>query len=428
MKRIVNAGKLNWGKRAYAVCVLCAATAMGVTGQTFTTLQGFDITDGAAPYARLVQATDGNFYGTTYEGGANDRGTIFKINPNGTVTTLHSFCSRSGCPDGEHPEAGLVQATDGDFYGATAAGGPNRAGTVFKITASGRLTTLHTFCLQSGCPDGAYPRARLVQSADGGFYGTTKYGGIKCSQQGCGTVFKISPGGMLTTLYRFCAQSECTDGANPFAELVQAAAGNFYGTTFAGGTGNLGTVFKVTPSGALTTLYSFCSQSGCLDGQDPYAGLAQDANGDLYGTTQYGGAHAGGTVFRIAPSGTLTTLYSFCSQSGCADGYYPYGDLFRATDGDFYGTTKGGGANGNYGTAFKITRSGTLTTLYGFCLQSGCADGAYPYAGLVQATDGDFYGTTFGGGASGYGTVFSLSVGLGPFVETQVVTRNLRER
>jgi uncharacterized repeat protein (TIGR03803 family) len=176
----------------------------------------------------------------------------------------------------------------------------------------------------------------------------------------------------------------------------------------------------MTPSGTLTTLYSFCSQSGCPDGSDPEAGLVQAANGDFYGTTRVGGTNSGGTVFRITPGGTLTTLYSFCSQSACTDGSSPQSALVQATNGDLYGTT-GYGGNG-YGTIFKITPSGELTTLYSLCSQSACTDGEYLVAALVQDTNGTFYGTTSSGGANGDGTVFSMSVGLGPFVETQTTS------
>jgi uncharacterized repeat protein (TIGR03803 family) len=443
MKRIVNAlGKLNWGKRAYAVFVLCATTAIALPAQTFTTLHSFDGTDGNGPYAGLVQATNGDFYGTTTYGGANCApsggcGTIFKITPSGTLTTLYNFCSQSGCTDGELPAAGLVQATNGDFYGTTTTGGANNnagcgfsgmpgCGTVFKVTPGGTLTTLYSFCSQSGCTDGENPFAGLVQATHGDLYGTTLHGGA----DGGGTVFKISPSGTLTTLYSFCSQSGCMDGESPYAGLVQAASGDFYGTTENGGAHGRGTVFKISPSGTLTTLLSFCSQSKCKDGGSPYAGLVQGASGDFYGTTENGGAHGGpyggGMVFKITPSGLLTTLYSFCSQSGCTDGEEPYAGLILATDGDFYGTTYyGGGGTNILGTIFKITPRGTLTTLYSFCSQSGCTDGAYSYAGLVQATNGDFYGTTQGGGANGIGTVFRLSVGLGPFVETQTTSGNV---
>ena len=429
IKQIVNTlGKLNWRNRAYAVFLLCATTVPALPAQTLTTLRNFNGTDGAGPLAGLVQATDGNLYGTASAGGANgNNGTVFKITPSGKLTRLYSFCAQSGCLDGAGPNAGLVQATkgeyygSGDFYGTTYGGGVNGNGTIFRITPSGTLTTLYRFCSQSGCLDGANPYdAGLVQAAIGDFYGTTYNGG---ANENNGTVFKITPSGALTTLYSFCAQSGCTDGAGPNAGLVQATNGDLYGTArFSGANGFFsGTVFKITPSGTLTTLYSFCSQSGCTDGQSPEAGLVQAANGDLYGTTVLGGANGWGTVFEITPSGTLTTLYSFCSQSGCTDGELPQSGLVQATNGEFYGTTFFGGPNG-FGTTFKITPSGRLTTLYSFCSQGvypDCTDGDLPFAGLVQDTNGNFYGTAAGGGANGYGTVFSLSVGLGPFVETR---------
>ena len=422
MKRIINAlGRLNWVKRACAVFVLCVTTAIALCAQTFTTLHSFDGTYGANPYAGLVQATNGDGYATTPNGGANGYGTVFKITPSGTLTVLYSFCSQSGCTDGANPQAALVQATNGDFYGTTSATSPTSGeangsnGTIFKITPGGTLTTLYSFCSKSGCTDGENPCAGLIQATDGDFYGTTYGGGAS----GGGTVFKITPGGTLTTLDSFCTQSGCPDGALPFAGLVQAANGNFYGTTSAGGAHSQGTVFKVTPGGTLTTLYSFCAQSGCTDGYGPHAGLVQATNGHFYGTTVGGGVFGGGTVFEITPSGTLTRLHSFDDVDGPR---FPYAGLVQGTDGNFYGTTINGVAN-SIGAVFKITPRGTLTTLYSFCTQSGCPDGADPYAGLVQATNGDFYGTTtYGGGYGttygGYGTVFSLSVGLGPFVKT----------
>jgi uncharacterized repeat protein (TIGR03803 family) len=219
----------------------------------------------------------------------------------------------------------------------------------------------------------------------------------------------------LTTLYSFCSQSGCTDGAYPYEALAEGTDGSFYGTTTLGGANGDGTVFKITPAGALTTLHSFDG----TDGTHPTAGLVEGTNGNFYGTTcgsgpACNGFSAGnGTVFEITPSGTLRTLHSFDGT----DGANPFGGLVEGTDGNFYGTTTLGGANGE-GTVFKITPGDTLTTLYNFCAQGGCADGYYPYGALLQGTDGVFYGTTEEGGADGDGTVFSLSVGLGPFVET----------
>jgi uncharacterized repeat protein (TIGR03803 family) len=218
----------------------------------------------------------------------------------------------------------------------------------------------------------------------------------------------MTPQGKLTTLYGFCARNNCDDGAEPDAGLVEAANGNFYGTTVLGGAKSKGTVFGITPAGKLTTLYSFCSQTNCTDGANPYAGLVQATNRDLYGTTFGGGANGEGTVFKITYRGKLTTLYSFCSQTNCADGSGPTG-LVQGTGGNLYGAT-GGGTEKDGGTAFEMTPEGQLTTLYGFDHLAA--------TGLTQGTDGKFYGTSFGGGTNDYGTVFSLAVGFGPFVET----------
>jgi uncharacterized repeat protein (TIGR03803 family) len=423
MRRIVNAlGKLNRAKWACAFFVLCAMTAIALPAQTFATLYRFGGTDGAYPYAGLIQATNGGLYGTTYFGGANGSGTVFKITPSGTLTTIYNFCSQSGCTDGAEPVAGLVQATNGNFYGTTYSGGANSSGTVFKITPNGTLTTLYNFCSQSGCTDGQDPYAGLVQAANGDFYGTTQNGGASVDEiaNGGGTVFKITPSGNLTTLYSFCSQSGCTDGQNPYAGLVRATNGDFYGTTAYGGANNGGTVFKITASGALTTLFNFCPQDSypsCIDGAWPYAGLVQAINGDLYGTTYAGGATGNGTAFKITPSGTLTTLYNFCTEGvnpSCPDGAWPDAALVQATDGNFYGTTALGGGDAQ-GTVFKITPSGTLTTLQSFDGRNGIAARG---GGLFQATNGDFYGTAYEGGEFGCGTVFSFSVGLGPFVKT----------
>jgi len=259
-------------------------------------LHSFDDADGAWPYWALLQATDGNLYGVTPSRGAYGYGTVFKITPSGALTTTHSFCSGSGCPDGAGPEAGLVQAADGSLYGITVNGGAYGAGTVFKITLSGTLTTLQSF----DYTDGSGPYTALVQATDGNFYGTTCCGGAN----GFGTVFNLTPSGTLTTLYSFCSQSGCADGRYPYGGLIQSSDGNLYGTTTEGGANGDGTIFKITSSSTLTTLYTFCSQGGCTDGANPYAGLVQATDGNLYGTTYNGGAYNNGTVFEISPSGT----------------------------------------------------------------------------------------------------------------------------
>jgi uncharacterized repeat protein (TIGR03803 family) len=420
--------EFTW-RMPFALFLLGAATAIAVPAQTFTTLYSFcsqpNCTDGANPYAGIVQATDGDFYGTTYSGGAVGSGSVFKITPSGSLTTLYSFCSEAYCVDGGLPQFGaLVQATNEDIYGLTSRGGGSSRGTIFKISSLGTLTTLYSFCSQSVCNDGAVPLAGLVEAANGDLYGTTYSGGTNSVGPGgshdAGTVFKITPDGALTTLYNFCSKSACTDGANPYGGLVQAVNGDFYGTTYSGGTNmggspgsnDAGTVFKITPAGVLTTLYNFCSQSECTDGLNPNAGLVQAINGSLYGTTIDGGTNGAGTVFRISQTGALMTLYSFCSQSACTDGSNPYAGLIEATDGNLYGVTSAGGTN-NSGTIFRITTAGELTTLHTFAMGGGDSTAA-----LFQATDGHFYGTTQRGGADAAGELFRLSVGLGPFVQT----------
>jgi uncharacterized repeat protein (TIGR03803 family) len=390
----------------FLMFVFCHATAIASRAQILTTQYSFcsqpGCTDGAKPYyGGLVQASDGNFYGTTYGGGAKNGGTTFKITPNGVLSTLYSFCSLANCADGTAPTAGLVQATDGNFYGTTYSGGQFADGTVFRITSSGTLTTLYSFCSKAGCTDGYSPFAGLVQAKDGNFYGTTDQGGAN----GFGTVFQITAAGTLTTLHSFSV----TDGTYPHAGLVQASDGNFYGTTVGGGAHGEGTVFRINSQSpyTLTALYSFCSQTNCADGEAPN-GLVQASDGNFYGTTAGGGANFNGTAFKITSTGALTTLYSFCSQTNCADGQTPEAGLVQATDGNLYGTT-GSGGDKSSGTVFKLTTAGTLTRLYSFCSQTNCADGYNPYAAVVQATDGNLYGTTSGGGANGnYGTVFRL--------------------
>ena len=393
------------------VSLFCAAVAIVSPAQIiFTSLASFALTNGAKPYSTLIRGVDGNFYGTTNIGGDYDEGTVFRISPGGTLTTLHSF--NGG--DGGWPLGALVQANDGNFYGTTGIGGHGGGGcdflgcgTVFKMTPSGTLTTVYSF----GGTDGAHPGAGLVQATDGNFYGTTAEGGAHNNcHDGCGTVFKVTPGGTLTSLHSF----NYSDGAYPFAALLQASDGNFYGTTAGGfncGDYGCGTVFKITPAGMLTIVHSFDD----TDGAEPDAGLVQARDGNFYGTTIYGGyggsncpdqSPAGcGTVFRLTPGGVLTTLYSFCSQPNCVDGSFPYAGLVEARDGSFYGTTQQGGAYGA-GAVFKITPEGALTTLHSF----NGGDGGWPWGGLVQAIDGFFYGTTSLGGAYGDGTVFRLGV------------------
>ncbi len=370
--------------RFACLLIMCTAVAVSIsTAQTLATVTNFGGTDGSNPHSSLVQGSDGNFYGTTYNGGFSNEGMLFRITPGGTNILLHSF---SGA-DGARPYAGLVLGTDGNFYGTTSLGGLG-GGTIFKMTPTGSVSTLYQF----GGSGGTLPYGGLVQGTDGNFYGTTSGGGTN----GHGTVFQITPSGTLTYIYNFAG----TDGGAPYASLVQGTDGNFYGTTFQGGANNLGTVFNITSTGTLTTLYNFAG----TDGSMPYASLVQGTDGNFYGTTSSGGASNDGSVFQITPAGALTTLHSFCSPSNCSDGSIPYAGLVQGTDGSFYGTASSGGLHSD-GTVYKITSAGVLTTLHAF----NAADGRLPYSSLVMATNGNFYGTTYKGGPSDNGTAFSLS-------------------
>jgi len=362
-----------------------------VSAQTVTTLHSFNGGDGRSPEATLVQGSDGNFYGMTALGGTHAKGTVFKIDSTGSLTTLHSF---SGFPgDGAVPVAGLVQGTDGSFYGTTSSGGAFFQGTVFRMTSSGAVTVLHSF--NSFLGEGAVPIAGLVQGSDGNFYGTTALGGAHFK----GTVFKIEVGGSFTTLHSFSGSP--SEGANPVAGLVQGSDNNFYGTTASGGAHFQGTVFRITPSGALTVMHSFSGHPG--EGAVPFAALVQGSDGNFYGTTALGGAHSKGTVFKIDSAGSLTTLHSFSGSPG--EGANPVAGLVQGSDGSFYSTTALGGAHLR-GTVFNIDATGSLTTLHSFSGSPG--EGALPFAGLAQGTDGNLYGTTALGGAHGAGTVFKF--------------------
>lgn len=340
-----------------------------VSAQLVTNLASFTGANGAQPVAPLIQATDGNFYGTTTNGGASGYGTVFKMTSAGALTTLLSFNSNNGA----RPMSGVIQATNGNLFGTTRDGGANNLGTVFSLTIGGTLTTLYSF---SG-PDGSHPCGGLVQAADGNFYGTTFDGG----NVNLGTIFEITADGTLTTLAHFYQ----TNGGNPTASLIQGTDGNLYGATPIGGgfttngvTFLYGTVFSFS-AGTISTLNSFGPDTGAL----PYGGLAQGADGNFYGTTI---GPANGTAFKMQSNGTVT------STALNTDGDQPYGALIQATDGNFYGTTRQ--------TVFQMTPSGTVTTVANI---SGLS-----YAGLVQGNDGNLYGTTAFGGNQSTGSVFRI--------------------
>jgi uncharacterized repeat protein (TIGR03803 family) len=360
--------------------------------------------DGNEPFAGLIADSSGNLYGTTAFGGASNSGVVFKLSPSGTETALYSFTNGS---DGGSPFAGLIADSSGNLYGTTTSGGASNRGVVFKLSPGGAETVLHSFCSLPGCSDGNDPFAGLIADSSGNLYGTTLGGGAS----NAGVVFKLSPGGTETVLYSFTGGS---DGAFPQAGLIADSSGNLYGTTSAGGASGgcgepgCGTVFKLSPSGTETVLYAF--KGFPSDGQGP-AGLIADSNGNLYGTTQVGGTRVVfcpsgcGTVFKLSPGGTETVLYAF---SSFGDGAHPYAGLIADSSGNLYGTTYDGSAPcseaAGCGVVFKLSPDGTETVLYSF---TGGSDGGSPFAGLIADSSGNLYGTTAVGGASG------CNVGLG---------------
>lgn len=385
------------------VCIL----ATNMASAQVTQLYAFNPGDGP-PTGGVIQGFDGRLYGTTGR-------EIFYLS-GVTEEVLYFFCTQPGCSDGWGTFGGVIQASDGNFYGTTSQGGTDGCGglgcgTVFTATPSATVTTLYRF---GGGLDGALPFAGVIQGRDGDFYGTTVSGGANKG----GTVFKITSNGNLTVMYSFCAKANCADGASPQGALVQGKDGNFYGTTSAGGSGNLGTVFKITSAGKLTTLHRFVG----ADGASPFAGLIQAKDGKFYGTTSEGGAFGLGAIFRITGSGELATLYSFCGQGlpFCLDGANPFGGLVQSVQGTLFGTTFNGGTTfrraPGAGTVFGfVPLSGSLVTEYTFGSVAG--DGMNPSATLEEGTDGNLYGTTVAGG-QGSGIVFSLFSGDAPFIKT----------
>jgi uncharacterized repeat protein (TIGR03803 family)/probable HAF family extracellular repeat protein len=349
------------------------------TQATLEGLHAFTGPDGASPYAGLIQANDGLFYGTTAYGGASGYGSVYRMDTSGAVTTLHEFAGE----DGAYPYGGLIQAGDGFFYGTTAFGGASGFGTVYRMDGSGVVTTQHAF----SDTEGASPYAGVMQASDGFLYGTTSEGG----PTGYGTVYRIDATGVVTTLHAFTH----TDGAYPYAALMQGNDGAFYGTTLQGGPGNYGVAYRMDAAGTTTPLHAFT----WTDGAYPYAGVLQASDGSLYGTASYGGPSGAGTAFRIDAAGNTTPLHTFTS----GDGAYPYSRLIQRSDGFFYGATSQGGSGGG-GTLYRIDAGSAATTLHAF----RWIDGSSPYAALVEGHDGFLYGTTPDGGPHNVGTIFRL--------------------
>jgi len=366
--------------------------------QTFTVLHYFSGGDGQFPYSGLVRDAAGNLYGTTLDGGAFNKGTVFKIDRHGRETLLKSF---KGGRHGEYPFAGLVRVAGGCLYGTTELGGDYGAGVAFKLhvnLTTGRFEEVwrHNF---TGTADGGGPYGGLLRDEARNLYGTTSYGGAHHH----GTVFKLDDAGKESVLYSF---EGGTDGATPYSGLTSDAKGNLYGTTAFGGAFSQGTVFKLDITGKETVLHNF---SGGVDGAYPFAGVVMDKAGNLYGTTTQGGqptcdyGNGCGTVFEVDAAGTEAVLYGF---TGGLDGANPYAGLILDSAGNLYGTTEGGGDYSNAaGIVFKVDKTGAETVLHRFVW----VEGAFPEGALVQDRKGSLYGTTIESAPQFAGTVFKLT-------------------
>jgi len=399
---MTNSKSLSTLGLALACAALTFSLAVRAQAQTVSFIAR--LTGSQRSTTGVIQATDGNFYGAA-EGGANGYGEIFRMTPTGQLSTIYDFCSQPNCADGIDPYPGPILGSDGNLYGVTE-GGINVAGTFYKMTLDGNLTTLYTSCLTS-CTGGV-GLIGVVQGSGGNFYGAMYAGG---NSSNGGTIVSISPTGKFKLLYTFCSLAKCADGQNPLFPPIQGSDGNLYGATFSGGSEGGGVVYELTPSGTFTVLHNFCGNvNNCESGANPST-IVEDANGNLFGTA----FNLLGVVFEITSTRDYEVLHRFYPG---VDGLDPFTGLTLASDGNFYGMTMEGGTTDS-GTIFEITPTGEFTSLYSFASPKGYDPAPGP---LFQATDGSFYGATdYSAPPSSYGTIFRLSNGLSPLVETAPV-------
>jgi uncharacterized repeat protein (TIGR03803 family) len=376
------------------VLVLGMIATQPAQAQTFTVLHNFTGSpDGEFPLAGLVRDAAGNLYGTTDQSGNHNKGTVFKLSKTGKESLLHNFTG--GHSDGSFPSAGLILDPAGNLYGSTYGGGASNRGTAFKVSQTRNETVLHSF--RRG-KDGTFPNG-LIQDVNGDFYGTTmRGGGTRCSRRaGCGIVFKLSRTGNEIVLHSFTGYRR--DGANPeYSSLLLDSTGNLYGVTPGGGSSNYGTVFKVSKTGKETVLYNFAG--GTMDGCSPYGTPAMDKNGNLYGTTSACGSSNLGIVWKVSQKGTETVLHNFTGAAigGATDGGAPYAGVIIDRRGNLYGDTVFGGGF-NDGTVYKLNTKGVVIVLHSFTR----SDGTSPLGGVIRDAKGNLYGTTWLGGSSGAG-------------------------
>jgi uncharacterized repeat protein (TIGR03803 family) len=381
--------------------ILTTLPLITANAQTYTDLHDFNCAvEGCDPtyVSLLAQGQDGNIYGTASFGpGTSGDGTVLKMTLDGTVTTIQSFDGTNGST----PYGGLVLGPDGNFYGTTTSG-TNNAGTIFKVTPAGVLTTLYAFPLNT-MDSGAAPMTAPTLGNDGNYYGLTGVGEGTAS----GVAYRYSPTVVYTPLTTL---TEALPGSGFFAPLIQGLDGNFYSTTYASVTGSAGTVYRMSPAGVISIVYSF--NSNAAYGGWGYAPLVEDFEGNFYGTEAEGGKFNGGVVFKVTGSGKITRLHNFTDYCALESyGCTPAGGLVLGSDGNLYGSTVHGGPD-NDGVLFKITKSGVYTKLFSF----DGADGAATESTAMQHTNGKIYGICMNGGAYGGGVLYSLDLGLPPFV------------
>jgi len=384
-----------------AVAVLAALVGFIVPARgAYEVLKSF-IQPGTQPTGRLLKIASGEAYGTATSGGAYGFGAVFRVTTAGAMETVVSFTGTSGTAPGNGPTAGLVQGSDGQLYGTTSSGGANGFGVAFKISGMGSYTKLVDFTGTTGAAKGAVP-GPLVAFTDGFLYGTTEAGGAN----GQGTVFKMSISGAVTTLAEFTGLTTgAKRGAEPVGMLAVPTVGStLYGVTRSGGANGLGTIYKITTAGVLSDLVDFTGTAGTRPGANPAGGLYLHSDGKYYGTTEFGGTNGFGTLFSLTTGNTFASLHSFddptCSQ--------PVGELV-ASGSNLFGCCAAGGTSG-LGGLFQCTTVGSYTRLISFSGESGSTPGAVPRAGLVSDGVGFFHGTTSAGGPANLGTVFKLSI------------------
>jgi uncharacterized repeat protein (TIGR03803 family) len=383
-QRLVN----NKCQLTLIVVLLLAALAQA---QTFTTLYNFTGgSDGAWPYAGVIQDPSGNLYGTTFGRNGSGDGVVYELKTTGAEIVLYSF---TGGSDGSEPYTPVVRDRAGNIYGTTFEGGAGR-GTVFKIDTTGDETVLYSFA--GGTSDGCHPDQGLLVGKSGTLFGTTN----GCGSSGYGTIFKIDSAGKETILHSFVGSP--SDGAYPGrGHLAMDELGNLYGVTAMGGADNNGALYQLNGDGTLTLLHSFSGSGGC----EPQGSVARDKAGNLYGTTYSCGSNNYGTLWKVSKKGKETILHNFAGSP--SDGCLPDAGVARDSKGNLYGVTSGCGAfGGNYGALYEFSASSKLP-LHSF--GSSASSGAVPVGELLRTSKGALFGTTVYGGTYGYGTVWSYA-------------------